>query len=155
MMTSEQAISLIQNLDGPRLGIPIALIQKFGDLPAAAFLQQAAYLSSIKPETNFWFDLAQTGGPGADPKNLWSKLGSWESLLGLGPDAQLAARARIERVAPGLMEEKRKGVPARLFYRVLPVAYISFLTGIQIREFQESGFGESRNLDSEKSGNYS
>lgn len=128
-LTGVQAAELVQNLEGPRLSIPVSLIRKLGgDLQAAALLQQAAFLSSLKTESDFWFDLPQRGEPPEGAKTLWDRLASWEATLGLGPEAQAGARSRIEKVAPGLLEVKKRGIPGRLYYRVSPQDYLSFLS---------------------------
>jgi hypothetical protein len=147
-----QAAGLIEGLEGIRLSIPLRLIRLLGcDLAAAAFLRQAAFLSSLslKSDRDGWFDLPQAGEPKATLENerapIFERLGSWESTLGIGPDAQLAVRKKLMRM--GLLEEKRKGIPARTHYRVLPSAFLAFMTS-------GPSFGNSGNksLESPKQG---
>ncbi|CAZ88727.1 hypothetical protein [Thiomonas arsenitoxydans] len=125
------AWDIIQKLDGPRLSIPTALVAACGDLQIAAFLQQAAFLSATCRSTDGWFFLPQSGAPAAAPNDergsLFQKLGSWQHMLQLGPDAQVAVRRKLRGM--GLLEEKLKGIPAKLHYRVDPQKYLLFLCG--------------------------
>ena len=154
-LTEEQAAAAVRGLEGPRISIPIALIRRLGDLTAAAFLRQAAYLSSLKGGGgDYWFALPQLGASQADlgdaDATLWSKLGSWEAVLGIGQDAQVAARRRIEDAAPGLLQTRKRGIPAHLEYRVLPSAFFKLLVdlGLQSPGNPDSGAGEIRTLES-------
>ncbi|MDA8260636.1 MAG: hypothetical protein M0Z99_34230 [Betaproteobacteria bacterium] len=155
---------LIEAIEGPRLSIPVALVARLGgDLRAAAFLQQAAFLSARARESDGWFFLAQTGA--ADDSlgsTLFAMLGSWQAILGVSPDAQLAIRRKLRGL--GLLDEALRGVPARLHYRVHPERYLSFLggdmppasggLGNKFPGFPETGFLESRNQGSEKARTY-
>jgi hypothetical protein len=154
LLEEKSHAAIISHFEGPRLSIPIDLIRKIGDLAAAAMLQQAAYLSSLKSDSDYWFDLPQTG-PGADQGSLFTRLGSWEATISLGVSAQRDARKKIEKAAPGLLQVRRAGVPARLIYRVHPSTYIAYLTGhtesIQIVKNRQSRRTGIDNLDCEKS----
>lgn len=123
------AWDIIEKLDGPRLSIPTALVSACGDLRVAAFIQQAAYLSALCRSTDGWFYLPQVGGPvgASDDESLFHKLGSWQHMLQLGPDAQVAIRRNLRGL--GLLQEKLRGIPAKLHYRVDPQKYLSFLCG--------------------------
>ncbi len=129
------AWQLIEASEGPRLSIPTALVAACGDLQVAAFLQQAAYLSARCRSTDGWFFLPQSGAPAAAPdddkESLFGKLGSWQHMLQIGPDTQVAVRRKLRGL--GLLEEKLKGIPARLHYRVDPEKYLSFLSGEEPR----------------------
>jgi hypothetical protein len=152
-----QAAELLKGLEGVRISIPVKLIRLLGnDLAAAAFLHQAAFLSGIslkavKSGREGWFDLPQTGAPRAgiedEEETIFARLGSWESTLGIGPDAQLAARRKL--INKGLLEERRNGIPARTHYRVLPSVYLAFLASSP--SFGNSGNKkpESKKQDSE------
>ncbi|OIR02758.1 hypothetical protein GALL_152120 [mine drainage metagenome] len=157
------AWNLVAAIEGPRLSIPVALVSALGDLRAAAFLQQAAFLSARARESDGWFFLAQTGE--ADDSlgsTLFARLGSWQAILGISPDTQLAIRRKLRGL--GLLDEALRGVPARLHYRVHPERYLSFLggdmppasgePGNKFPENPETGFLESRNQGSEKAGTY-
>ncbi len=157
------AWKVIESIEGPRLSIPTALVGKLGDLRAAAFLQQCAFLSSRSRESDGWFFLSQSGAPDARPgATLFGKLGSWQAALGLTADTQLVLRRRLS--ALGLLEESLKGIPARLHYRVHPERYLAFLAGesppvsgkpgSQFPENQESGFGETPNQGSGEARSY-
>jgi len=144
---------LIRTIEGPRLSIPIALVGRLdGDLVAAAMLAQAAYLSALSQKSGGWFDLPQTGTPPTEPRSVFAACGSWEHMLGVGPDAQSRARNRLKQA--GLLHEARRGQPARLHYRVDPMNYVRFLaaprektpTNHQIDDFTESRFREIRQL---------
>ncbi|HCE3040299.1 hypothetical protein HJ128_10240 [Vibrio parahaemolyticus] len=115
---------LTRAIDGPRIAIPRASIQALG-LEAAAFLQQASFLSSLKAEAGGWFDLPAEGEPDPEPKNIFSELGSWQACLGIQRDALRKIRRKLCDMC--LLEEKRSGVPARLHYRVNHNAYLLFL----------------------------
>ena len=144
---------LIRTIEGPRLSIPIALVSRLdGDLVAAAMLAQAAYLSALSQKNSGWFDLPQTGTPPTEPRSVFAACGSWEHMLGVGPDAQSRARNRLKQ--GGLLHEARRGQPARLHYRVDPMNYVRFLaaprektpTNHQIDDFTESRLREIRQL---------
>ena len=152
------AASLVKAIDGPRLSIPVALVRGLGgDLGAAAFLAQAAFLTALvienSPDKEGWFDLLQEGEPvfrradGSERFDLFGFLGSWEAALGLGVESQLAIRRRLRGL--GLLEESRRDIPARLHYRVRLGAYLKFLGGAgegQIREKPATRFGKNLNL---------
>jgi hypothetical protein len=160
-LSEREAAELLSGVEGIRVSIPVMLIRRVGnDIVTAAFIQQAAFLTGIslktRPDGAGWFDLPQTGEPKVEikdeEKSIFARLGSWEWTLGIGPDAQLAARRKLSKL--GLLEEKRKGVPARTHYRVLPSVYLAFLasgttsfgnSGNKIPEFpkQDSGIPEA------------
>ena len=157
-LTQEQAAAAVRSVEGPRLSIPVAIVRRLGDLAASAFLSQAAYLSSLKGDADYWFSLPQLGeaqaNQDAEQASLWAKLGSWEAILGLGQDAQVAARRRIDAAAPGLLETRKRGIPAHLEYRVSPSAYLQFLidVGLQSPGSPDSRIRENRTLESADSG---
>lgn len=124
--------SLIEAIEGPRLSVPIALVEKLGDIASAAFLAQAAYLTARSKEKDGWFDLPQVGPPSPDSQFLWGKLGSWQSILGIGVDAQNAVRVRLK--AFNLLEEKRSGIPCKLYYRVRSDVYLAFLAQKSLKQ---------------------
>lgn len=132
--------ALIAAIDGPRISIPVATIDALG-LQAAAFLSQAAYLSSCSRDTGGWFDLPAEGPRDPDAKNLFRRLGSWRACLGIPRDAQRQVRRQL--LDMGLLEEQRRGVPARMYYRVPSEAYLAYLSGLPT---QTAG---SRNLERE------
>ena len=105
--------------------IPISVIRLLGDVETAAFLEWAVFLSRLRGvKHGYWFFLRQVGDPSGE--SLWRSLGSWQYLLGLSQDQQLAIRRRIHRIAPGLLCEQVTGTPGRLFYRVAPEQYEKF-----------------------------
>lgn len=132
-MTRESRVILA--LDGPRLSIPLDLARRLGgDLQAAAFLSQSAFLSALAiqrhPENGGWFFLAQEGEPwlpGNEKESIFATMGSWESALGISPDGQKSVRKKL--LGLGLLEEKKAGIPGRLHYRVDSTKYLDFLAG--------------------------
>ncbi|EKF9306415.1 hypothetical protein O1B76_003024 [Vibrio cholerae] len=138
------AADLTRAIDGPRIAIPRASIQALG-LEAAAFLQQASFLSSLKAEAGGWFDLPAEGEPDLEPTNIFAELGSWQACLGIQRDALRKIRRKLCDMC--LLEEKRSGVPARLHYRVNHDAYIQFLADCG----QKIQNAENRKLDSDYS----
>lgn len=132
-MTRESRVILA--LDGPRLSIPLDLARRLGgDLQAAAFLSQSAFLSALAiqrhPENRGWFFLAQEGGPwlpANEKESIFAAMGSWESALGISPDGQKSVRKKL--LGLGLLEEKKAGIPGRLHYRVDSTKYLDFLAG--------------------------
>ena len=116
---------------GPIIAIPFLLIKKLrGDLGAAAFLTQAKFFSKLSHAKEGWFDFTQTGLGDDASGSIFGRMGSWESLLGLSPDRQLAIRKKLKNM--GVLGEKQKGIPNRLHYRVDPNVYDNFLTGEQV-----------------------
>lgn len=75
-------------------------------VPGAVFLSQAFYWSrnTKAEERGGWFYKNQRGRD------------SWESETGLSPKQQ--ANARRSLVEIGVLEERRKGVPAKMWYRI-------------------------------------
>lgn len=133
---------LARAIDGPRIAIPRASIQALG-LEAAAFLQQASFLSSLKAEAGGWFDLPAEGEPDPEATNIFAELGSWQACLGIQRDALRKIRRKLCEMS--LLEEKRAGVPARLHYRVNHDAYLRFLADCG----QKIQNAEYRKLDAE------
>ncbi|WP_039036074.1 hypothetical protein [Shewanella sp. ECSMB14102] len=142
MNSSLNSADLARAIDGPRIAIPRASIQALG-LEAAAFLQQASFLSSLKAEAGGWFDLPAEGEPDPEATNIFSELGSWQACLGIQRDALRKIRRKLCEMS--LLEEKRAGVPARLHYRVNHDAYLRFLADCG----QKIQNAENRKLDGE------
>lgn len=86
-------------------------------VPDAVFLSQAFYWSrnSKTKSRNEWFYKNQRGED------------SWESETGLTPKQQ--ANARKSLVEIGVLEEERRGVPAKIWYRVNCERLLEPLTG--------------------------
>lgn len=142
MNSSLNSADLARAIDGPRIAIPRASIQALG-LEAAAFLQQASFLSSLKAEAGGWFDLPAEGEPDPEATNIFAELGSWQACLGIQRDALRKIRRKLCEMS--LLEEKRAGVPARLHYRVNHDAYLRFLADCG----QKIQNAENRKLDAE------
>jgi len=118
------ASSLPNAIGGLKIQIPLGAIRELG-LEGAAFLQQAAMLSSMNHAEAGWFSLRAEGDAEPGEQDVFLQLGSWKAALGIRCEAQRRIRrALIEAV---LIEERRYGVPARLYYRVHHQAYLKFL----------------------------
>lgn len=119
------AADLIKAQDGDVIIIPVVLARALG-LPAAAFYRQAAYLSAVVEDQHGWFFLEQQGPGDPSGKTIFERLGSWQSAIGIGPDAQVTIRRQLRTL--GLLEETRKGmVHGALLYRADGERYLNFL----------------------------
>lgn len=130
--------SLVNSVGGLKIQIPLGAIRALG-LEGAAFLQQAVMLSSISAEVDGWFSLRAEGEAEPTEEDLFLQLGSWKAALGIRRDAQKKIRRAL--IGAGLIEERRCGVPARLYYRVHHHAYLQFLADcgheIQLSDFSK------------------
>lgn len=149
--------ALVESIDGPKISISLRLIHLLGgDIAAAVFLSQAAYLSTLSQDTEGWFDLKQEGDPNWTAGHLFGKIGSWKALLGLGCDTQKKIRETLKGL--GLLEERLRGIPARLQYRVQTGPYLAWLgsapipsTTQQLKENmnpKKTGFNRSKGQSS-------
>ncbi len=120
-----KSAALVRAWEGDVIVIPMVLSRELG-IAAAAFLRQAAYFSAITESRDGWFFLDQEGYGNSEASSIFLRAGSWQYMLGMGPDAQLAIRRRLREL--GLLEESRKGmVHGRLMYRVDPDRYLAFM----------------------------
>ena len=101
---------------------------------AALFLSQAWYWSKRHNQDDGWFFNTQE---------------DWEEETGLTRFEQETARKILKRL--GILEEQRKGVPARLYYR-LDKERIAQLLGIQIAALPQSGNSSSGQTSDQDSG---
>lgn len=87
------------------LGRPIAFHRSFatisGSVTAGLMLSQAYYWSDKTKDPDGWF---------------WKTQEQWEEETGLGRYEQETARKQL--VQRGLMQECRRGIPARLYFRL-------------------------------------
>lgn len=115
---------------------PIAFHRVFVDLTgsvvAALMLSQAYYWTPRTSESDGWFYKTQA---------------EWEEETGLSRYEQEGARRTLRE--RGLMDEVRKGQPARLWYRVDIDAIANALSG-GIMVGQQSSMRENPNLDCEE-----
>ncbi|GAA5534118.1 helix-turn-helix domain-containing protein [Deinococcus aluminii] len=97
------AVTLVRETLGqqPVIAVPAPFIKMLGDCTAAAFLSQCCYLSDHVTDAEGWFEQSHE---------------AWRSILNLSPE-QIR---RCLRVCAGMVEVRRKGLPARNFYRVNP-----------------------------------
>lgn len=111
---------------------PIAFQRSFVRLncgiAAALFLSQAIYWHNRTKDDGKWFYKSQA---------------EWEEETGLTRYEQEGARAKL--IKAGVLEECRRGVPAKLYYRVNMTALRAHLIG----EIPQTGLGELPNQDSE------
>lgn len=114
-------------VDVPRVAIPLVAIRELG-LEAAAYLQQAAYLSTAAKRRGGWFDLPREGTPDPSAIGITKRYGSWKTMLGISKDAQTKIRHELQK--RGLLEVERRGIPCRLHYRVDLVRYQQFIASL-------------------------
>lgn len=107
-----------------------------GSVAAGVFLSQLLY----------WH------GRGADPDGwIWKTQREWQDETALSPREQVTARKQL--VARGILEERRRGLPAQLYYRVNVARLMSVLAEPQyaapnINAKRESSVAESADLES-------
>ncbi len=95
------SIDLIRRfLDRP-IAFHRCLVKPSGSVEAALLLSQALYWSNRTEDPDGWF---------------YKTREEWEEETGLNRTSQEAARKRLKE--NGLLEEERRGLPARLYYRV-------------------------------------
>lgn len=128
-LSEVEAANLVAGVDGPAIIIPLDLVKKLGgDLCAAAFLAKAAFLTAIVTQNHEgWFFLPQAGepwSPGEPEKRIFADMGSWQNALGATPDAQRLIRKKLRE--KGLLQEKKKGIPGQLHYKVNLPQYLEF-----------------------------
>lgn len=132
------ASSLPNAIGGLKIQIPLGAIRELG-LEGAAFLQLAAMLSSMNHAEAGWFSLRAEGDAEPGEQDVFLQLGSWKAALGIRRDAQKKIRRAL--IEAGLIEERRCGVPARLYYRVHHHAYLKLLADcgheIQLADFSK------------------
>jgi hypothetical protein len=146
-------MNVIEILDRP-IAFHRCFVKITGSVSAALMLSQAVYWSNRTNDPDGWF---------------YKTAEEWEEETGLSAYEQEGARRRLR--ATGFWEEVRKGIPARLFFRIdakrLAASSLdkrrASLRGqradsgkyrIQIREKPETGFGKNPNLVSGFSRNY-
>jgi hypothetical protein len=112
------------------------LARAFGGINEALFFQQIAY----------WSD------KGDDPEWIYKSQVELEAETCLSAYQQKQARDHLKRL--GVLQDERRGVPARLYYRIDWPATFRFLETANLDSGEGSGvdprFRETRNLDSEK-----
>ncbi|MCP4668125.1 MAG: hypothetical protein GY849_17385, partial [Deltaproteobacteria bacterium] len=69
-----------------------------------------------------------TGDANPTAKSLYQKLGSWEAILGISSKTQRTIREKLKDM--GVLEERRKGIPARLHYKINLNKYLEMLAKI-------------------------
>jgi hypothetical protein len=108
------------------------LARAFGGINEALFFQQIAY----------WSD------KGNDPEWIYKSQVELEHETCLSAYQQKQARDRLKRL--GVLEDERRGVPARLYYRINWDATFRFLETANLDQGTEPRFQETANLDSEE-----
>lgn len=108
------------------------LARAFGGINEALFFQQIAY----------WSD------KGTDPDWIYKSQVELEHETCLSAYQQKQARDRLKRL--GVLEDDRRGVPARLYYRINWEATFRFLETANLDQGPDPSFQETANLDSEE-----
>jgi hypothetical protein len=107
------------------------LARAFGGINEALFFQQIAY----------WSD------KGDDPEWIYKSQVELEAETCLSAYQQKQARDHLKRL--GVLQDERRGVPARLYYRVDWAATFRFLETANLDSGAYPRFRETGNLDSE------
>lgn len=137
--------TLVASLLGDRevVAFKPALARAIGSPLAALYLCQAIYWQTIAGNGQWWFKLRDADrneqGVIVPPHNRSRQ--SWEWELGMSRAEQESARHLLKKHE--LLEEHRRGVPAKLYYRV----DLSRLNQFLIANLQLAG---SSQLDGEK-----
>ena len=118
-------MSLSELLDRP-IAFQRAFVRLNCGIPAALFLSQAIYWHNRTKDDGKWFYKSQI---------------EWEEETGLTRYEQEGARAKL--IKAGVLEELRRGVPAKLYYRVNMKALRASLIG----EIPQTGLGELPNQE--------
>ncbi len=108
------------------------LARAFGGINEALFFQQIAY----------WSD------KGDDPEWIYKSQVELEAETCLSAYQQKQARDHLKRL--GVLQDARRGVPARLYYRIDWDATFRFLETANLDSSADPSFRETANLDSEK-----
>lgn len=138
---------IFEAIAGPRLSIPTVLIQMLGgDLEAAALLCQGVFLSEMlnNDRQKGWFCITQKASEADETAGVFFK--NWELQLGISKDRQLVVRRKLSRL--GLLEEEKRGLPCRLYYRFSKTRFLAFLDekpecNSQFTENRSTGCGKS------------
>jgi hypothetical protein len=108
------------------------LARAFGGINEALFFQQIAY----------WSD------KGDDPEWIYKSQVELEHETCLSAYQQKQARDHLKRL--GVLQDARRGVPARLYYRIDWDATFRFLEPANLDSGADPRFRETQNLDSEE-----
>jgi len=108
------------------------LARAFGGINEALFFQQIAY----------WSD------KGDDPEWIYKSQVELEHETCLSAYQQKQARDHLKRL--GVLQDERRGVPARLYYHIDWDAAFRFLETTNLDSEADPRFQETRNLDSEE-----
>jgi hypothetical protein len=108
------------------------LARAFGGINEALFFQQIAY----------WSD------KGDDPEWIYKSQVELEAETCLSAYQQKQARDHLKRL--GVLQDARRGVPARLYYRIDWAATFRFLETANLDSGVDPRFRETQNLDSEE-----
>ena len=127
---------LLDLFDRPIAFHPI-LARVTGSVAAGLFLSQAIYWQKRIPAKRM------AGCPG--PDWFFHTIEEWTEETAMGRDEQKSARKRL--VSLGLLEEKRAGIPARLFYRVNVEEIVKTLKKQQIAAKPQTRLRQSRRQD--------
>ncbi len=124
-----------------------AMRQLLSDRPIAFHPMLARLLGGIN-EALLFQQLAYWSGKGRDPDWIYKTQAELEEETTLSRYQQEQARGKLRRL--GILEEQRRGVPAKLYYRVVWEAVFRVLeTGIQERKTSQPSLRETPILDRE------
>jgi hypothetical protein len=136
-MTEPRLTHLVAKLMGNQevISFSPAIARAIGDVEATVFLCQACYWQSIVGPGEWFYKLrdAERDDEGGIVPPSDASRQSWEWETALSRTRQESARRKLTGL--GLLEEKRREVPAKLFYRV----NLDRLTGFLLENFQLAG----------------
>lgn len=141
-MVERRLTHLVTQLLGNREVIPFspALARALGDVEAAVFLCQACYWQTLVGDGDWFYKLrdADRDEAGRVKPPVDASRQSWEWETGLSRTRQESARRRLKSL--GLLQEKLRGVPAKLYYRVNMDRLVDFLLATrQLAGFPPTG----------------
>ncbi|NMV37022.1 hypothetical protein [Ralstonia insidiosa] len=142
-----RAPQLVGQLVGSRdvIAFSAAMARMIGDVEATVFMCQACYWQSKVGDKNWFYKLrdAERDSEGRMVPPSDASRQSWEWETALPRARQESARRRLK--ALGLLDEDRRGVPAKLYYRVnFERLYQLLLQSNQLAETPPTGWSEVR-----------
>jgi hypothetical protein len=117
------------------------------DRPIAFHPELARALGGIN-EALFFQQIAYWSDKGDDPDWIYKSQVELEAETCLSAYQQKQARDHLKRL--GVLQDERRGVPARLYYRIDWDATFRFLETANLDSGTAPSFRETRNLDSEE-----
>jgi hypothetical protein len=109
------------------------LAKAFGGVTSGVFLSQLCYWSSRGADDDGW---------------IWKTQEEWEEETGLTRREQDTARRKLEEAE--VLKVERRGLPARLYYRLEWAVLEAVLGGQQDAQKRQTGLAESAKQDAQK-----